>query len=115
MAFATVPSGDLAFVEGAEQVKSRESSGFGRRQFCGACGTPLTIQVDYQPETIDFPILTLDDPEKVPPEFHIFWSRHVSWFDPADGLPRHAKFRPETRGLEGTEPPDESSLSGGRG
>lgn len=27
------------------------------------------------------------------------------WFETADALPRHDRFRPDTRGLEGTEPP----------
>ena len=106
MAFATVPSGDLVFVEGAEQVKSRPSSSFGRRQFCGACGTPLTIQVDYQPETVDFPVATLDEPDAVAPGFHIFWGSRIGWFEPKDELPRHDRFRSDTRGLEGTEPPE---------
>jgi hypothetical protein len=113
MPFASVPRADFAWTKGEEQVRTFRSSNFGQRSFCAQCGTGLTVRVDHQPETIDFPILTLDDPEAVRPEFHIFWSRHVSWFDPADGLARHAKFRPETRGLDGTEPPDESSLSGG--
>jgi hypothetical protein len=106
MAFATVPSGDLVFVKGAEQVRSRQSSSFGRRRFCGACGTPLTIQVDYQPETVDFPIATLDSPDTVPPGFHIFHASKVGWFETSDTLPRHERFRPDTRGLEGTEPPE---------
>ena len=106
MAFATVPADDLVFVEGAARVKSRRSSRFGRRQFCGACGTPLTIRVDHQPDTVDFPIATLDAPEAVAPGFHIFNASRIGWFETADTLPRHARFRPETRGLEGTEPPD---------
>ena len=105
MAFATVPAGDLVFVEGSGLVKSRRSSHFGQRQFCGACGTPLTIRVDHQPETVDFPIATLDAPEAVAPGFHIFHASRIGWFETADTLPRHAQFRPDTRGLEGTEPP----------
>ena len=57
--------------------------------------------------------MTLDDPRAIKPEFHIFWSSKVPWFNPGDDLPKHEKFRPHTRGLEGTEPPDNSSLSGG--
>lgn len=105
MAFTTVPAGDFAFVKGADTVRSFESSSFGRRQYCGACGTPLTIQVVYQPETIDFPVATLDDPDSVAPGFHIFRSSRIAWFETADDLPRHERFRPDTRGLEGTEPP----------
>ena len=30
----------------------------------------------------------------------------VNAFEPKDELPRHEKFRPGTRGLDGTEPPE---------
>jgi hypothetical protein len=112
LAFASVPTEDWQWTSGEDRVRRFRSSSFGHREFCSDCGTPLRVQVDHQPETIDFPIVTLDDPD-VRPEFHIFWERKVPWFDPGDDLPRHDKFRPETRGLEGTEPPDESSLVGG--
>ena len=111
--FATVPAEDFVWCEGEQLVRWIDSSSFGRRAFCGKCGTPLQMQVTHQPETIDFPIVTLDDPEAVRPEFHIFWGSKLAWFDPADDLPKYHEFRPDTRGLEGTGPPDDSSLSGG--
>jgi hypothetical protein len=86
-------------------VKSVPSSSFGHREFCGECGTPLLMKVDHQPETVDFSVATLDDPEAIAPGFHIFWSSRIGWFEPKDDLPRHGKFRPGTRGLTGTEPP----------
>ena len=113
MAFASVPAEDFRWTQGEDQVRTVRSSSFGRRSFCGACGSPLMVRVDHQPDTVDFPIVTLDDPEATQPEFHIFWGSRIGWFNPADGLPRHEKFRPDTRGLDGTEPPDDSSLSGG--
>ena len=105
MVFATVPAGHLVFVEGADRVQVHRSTSFGERRFCGGCGTPLLIQVDYQPETVDFPVATLDEPDAVAPGFHIFTASRIAWFETADALPRHEKFRPDTRGLEGTEPP----------
>ena len=90
-----------------------DSSNFGQRAFCKDCGTALQVRVTHQPETVDFPVATLDDPDVAPPGFHIFWGSKVGWFNPDDDLPRHEKFRPDTRGLEGTEPPDESGLVGG--
>ena len=105
MVFASVPAGDYAIVAGADRVRRFASSSFGHRSFCGDCGTPLLMQVDHQPETVDFSVATLDDPDAVPPGFHIFHASRVAWFDTADDLPRHARFRPDTRGLEGTEPP----------
>ena len=105
MAFASVPAADYSFLHGEEKVETFVSSSFGRRRFCGACGTPLTMQVDHQSETIDFTIATLDDPDPVAPGFHIFRASRIAWFETADDLPRHDRFRPDTRGLEGTEPP----------
>ena len=106
MVFATVRHGDLAWTKGSDKIKSVASSGFGHRSFCGECGTPFLMQVDHQPETVDFSVATLDDPGSVAPGYHIFWGSRIGWFDPNDDLPRHEKFRPDTRGLEGTEPPE---------
>jgi hypothetical protein len=105
MVFSTVPAGDLVFTRGEEAIGSVALTKFGRRRFCTRCGAPLTIAVEYQPETIDFPVATLDDPEAVAPGFHIFRASKIAWFETADELPRHERFRPDTRGLEGTEPP----------
>jgi hypothetical protein len=114
MPFASVARGDFRWTDGEDEVRWVKSSSFGRRAFCSQCGTPLQVQVAHQPETVDFPIVTLDDPDAIAPAFHIFWDSKVDWFDPADDLPRHGKFRPETRGLKSADPPDESSLTGGR-
>ena len=105
MVFASVPAGDLVWTQGADKVRSFPSSSFGRREFCGECGTPFLMKVDHQPETVDFSVATLDEPDRVAPAFHIFWESRIAWFEPKDTLPRHEKFRPETRGLEGTDPP----------
>ncbi len=86
-------------------MKSVQSSHFGHRTFCGACGTPILVEVDHQPETVDFSVATLDLPEAIAPAFHIFWQSKIAWLALGDDLPRHARFRPDTRGLEGTEPP----------
>ena len=114
-AFACVPRSDWRVTSGADSIREVQSSSFGQRYFCGKCGTPLYVTVDHQPDTLDFSAVTLDDPEAVPPEYHIFWSSKIGWFNPADDLPRHERFRPNTIGLTGTEPPDDSSMSGGGG
>ena len=106
MAFASVAIDDWVIEKG--QPRRVKSSDFGHRLSCGTCGTPLAMRVDHQPETIDFSIATLDDPGAIAPAFHIFWASKVAWFDPGDDLPRHDRFRPDTRGLDGTEPPTKS-------
>ena len=107
MVFASVREGDWVASKGEECIRTVRSSSFGHRAFCGHCGTPLYMQVDHQPETMDFSVTTLDEPDRVVPSFHIFWGSRIGWFDPGDDLPRHERFRPDTRGLEGTEPPSE--------
>ena len=106
MVFATVPEGNFMWTRGAEKVRRVPSSSFGHREFCGECGTPFLMKVDHQPETVDLSVPTLDKPETVAPGYHIFWDSRIGWFEPRDELPRHEKFRPDTRGLEGTEPPE---------
>jgi len=106
MAFASVPAGHLVWTQGADKVRSVPSSSFGHRSFCSECGTPFLMEVDHQPETVDFSVATLDEPDSVAPGYHIFWGSRIAWFNPADELPRHQKFRPDTRGLDGTEPPE---------
>lgn len=105
MVFASVPADDFRWTEGEELVRTVASSDFGHRAFCGKCGTPFLMQVDHQPETIDFSVATLDEPDAVAPGFHIFFSSKIGWFDPGNDLPRHGRFRPDTRALGGTEPP----------
>lgn len=91
MAFATVPLTDFVLTEG-EPVR-RPSSSFGERWFCGACGSPLGMRVDDEPDTIDFTIASLDEPDRAAPGFHIWRESRIPWFDTRDDLPRHARKR----------------------
>jgi len=106
MAFATVPL--TAFVVTEGEPARRRSSGFGERWFCPSCGGQLAMRVDHQPETIDLTLASLDAPEPWAPGYHIFSQSRIGWFDTADDLPRHDRFRPDTRGLtpENTAPTD---------
>ena len=88
-----------------ELVGRFESSGFGHRLFCTRCGTPFLMRVNHQPETVDFSIPTLDEPDGVVPGFHIFYASRIAWAPAVDDLPRHDRFRPNTRGLAPGEQP----------
>jgi hypothetical protein len=105
MAFASVKAGDWQLEQGGDALGTIASSSFGHRAFCTRCGTPLYMKVNHQPETVDFSLPTLDRPEAIRPAFHIFYGSRIGWAESADDLPRHDRFRPDTRGLEGTEPP----------
>ena len=105
MVFASVPVDDFRFTQGETLVGRFDSSDFGHRLFCTRCGTPFLMRVNHQPETVDFSVATLDQPERALPEFHIFYGSHIPWAPAADTLPRHERFRPDTRGLTPGEEP----------
>jgi hypothetical protein len=96
MAFGTVPLTAVTWEEGSPS--RYRSSDLAERWFCGRCGTPIAIHADYQPDTVDIALTTLDDPAAVPPGFHIWTDSRIAWFNTADRLPRFAGFRPETLG-----------------
>ncbi len=98
MVFATLPLADFEILEG--EPRCRRSSDSGERWFCGNCGSPLAMRAEHQPDTIDVTVASLDDPDPVAPEFHIWTDSQIAWFEVADELPRHAGFRPHTPGLE---------------
>jgi hypothetical protein len=56
--------------------------------------------VTHQLATIDFPIVTFDDPALVMPDFHIWTRSRIGWSEIDDTLERHEKFRPDTVGLD---------------
>lgn len=97
--FTTVPTDDLSWEQGVDNVRVVATTSFGRRRFRARCGTLLTIQVEFQAGEIDVAAATLDMPGEVRPGFHIFFAERISWDEPADTLPRYDDWRPETRGL----------------
>ena len=58
-----------------------------RRRSRAACGTSLSFERDDRAGEIDVTAATLDDPEAVRPQDHIYWGSRLSWAVPADGLP----------------------------
>jgi hypothetical protein len=102
MVFTSVPTGDFVVEAGADALGIFKSSSFGRRQFCRHCGTSLTIDVDHEIGSIDVNAATLDDPNSVRPEFHIFWANRIAWFDEAPDLPKYERVRPHRPPLPGS-------------
>ncbi|MBV9992367.1 MAG: GFA family protein [Alphaproteobacteria bacterium] len=97
LAFATVLREHFVVTRG--DIASWKSSEIGSRGFCRDCGTQLTMSVAHQPDTLDFTIASLDEPDAVAPDFHIWFGSRISWFDTSDAKPRHERFRADTRGL----------------
>ncbi len=58
------------------------------RHFCPRCGTRLFLEPRDAPR-IGVPLATLDDPNAIRPEMHVFTAEGLPWAMPADGLPRY--------------------------
>ena len=96
VATAEIPVAGFAFVAG--EPAAYRSSHSAQRLFCRDCGTELYFVLLDDPPSLSLNIGTLDDPEAVRPIKHIWTSSQMSWFDVADGLPRHAENAPEADG-----------------
>lgn len=92
VAWVTVERDRFRWLEGTP--KSFRSSDHATRSFCGQCGTPLTFSSERFPGEVDVTIASLDDPEQVPPEDHIWVSSKLGWVEISDRLPQFEKERP---------------------
>lgn len=90
--WVSVPAQGFAFTQG--QPTAFASSHRGIRHFCPTCGTPLTFRRPDSDE-VDMTVLSLDDPEAVPPEYHVWTVSQVSWHVLGDRLPRYADDGPD--------------------
>ena len=91
MAWAAFQCAEFAITAGVSTAY--ESSPGVVRTFCGRCGTSLTLADDRFPNEIYVSLGSFDDPEQLPPEFHIWRSHRISWLETSDGLPRYLRFR----------------------
>lgn len=60
------------------------------RGFCADCGTTLTYRNDARGGEIDVTLSSLDDPEALTPQMHIWVEDKPSWVIIADGRPQFA-------------------------
>jgi len=58
------------------------------RLFCPRCGTPLVFEDVSRPDHVDITTGSLDDPDDLPPERHIWTSAQLHWLRLGDALPR---------------------------
>lgn len=66
------------------------SSEKGERGFCGACGSPITfVHADF-PDEIDVTVGTLDRPEDMPADLHIWTDTRLPWLHLDEHLPDRA-------------------------
>jgi hypothetical protein len=86
VAWFVVPRASLRWRDAApSRLRSSEDA---IRTFCPSCGTPLTFESTVNPDEIDVTTCSLDEPEKAPPQDHVFVRSRLSWIRLDDDLPR---------------------------
>ena len=70
-----------------------ESSKHIRRGFCPDCGSSLSYRSTRHPDYFTLSIASLDDPELVSPNYHIYTDSKVSWLSIDDDCKRYSKER----------------------
>lgn len=63
------------------------SSPRGKRSFCGRCGTPLTFQSLENPAEIDITLGSLDHPERLRAQRHVWTASRLPWLHLDEDLP----------------------------
>jgi len=95
--FGEVQSEHFKWLQGRAALQSYEAENGTIRQFCVHCGSSLLFLSPYNRKngTIEVAIATLDDPQSLEPDAHIYTSTQVPWFKLCDDLPQHPEYRPD--------------------
>jgi hypothetical protein len=67
------------------------SSQFAERTFCPQCGSTLGMREEVLSNVIQVCIGTLDEPDRVRLNDHVWTRSRIAWFDTTDSLPRFEK------------------------
>ena len=94
--WTTVEEGRFAFIAGAPAVHA--SSETAERLFCPACGSSMVFRSKAAPGVVDITVATLDHPESLPADRHVFWGKRMPWLHLDDDLPKYPGFTPDDHG-----------------
>ena len=72
---------------GAEPKRYR-SSEFAARGFCPTCGSTLSMHEEILADRMLIAVGSLDEPNRVHIDDHVWTKDRIPWFDVADNLPR---------------------------
>ena len=88
MTFVHFPAGEFAWT-GAEPTRYR-SSADAERGFCAVCGSTLSMHEAVLPDRVQVSLGSLDRPDLVRPDDHVWTSSQLPWLEVVDDRPRFA-------------------------
>jgi len=59
------------------------------RHFCSQCGSTIMAEMAAQPDLAFIAAGTLDHPEALTPQLHVYWRDHQPWLETLANLPQH--------------------------
>ena len=89
LAFVHFPIEAFAWVKG--KPKRYRSSKFAERGFCPTCGSTISMHEDVLSDRVQVSVGSLDDPDRVRIDDHVWIEDQVAWFRVSDDLPRFKK------------------------
>ncbi len=92
VAWAMFQQSQVSFVKAKPHTFA--SSAEARRGFCPDCGTQISFTASFLSGLIDLTIGSLDNPESIKPTLHYWYSKHLSWAEFDDTLPRYPELPP---------------------
>jgi hypothetical protein len=89
LAFVHLPAASFAWVAG--EPSWYRSSPYAERGFCPNCGSTIAMREEVLADRVQVCVGSLDTPDVVVIDDHVWVSERISWFDVKDDLPRFAK------------------------
>jgi hypothetical protein len=89
LAFVHFPVESFEWV--GTQPSFYRSSEFAERSFCPNCGSTLGMREEVLKNRVQVAIGSLDEPQRVSIQDHVWTRSRVAWFDTTDALPRFEK------------------------
>ncbi len=83
------------FVWSGEAPSRYHSSNGAERAFCKKCGSTLGVFEDALPDWAQVSLGSLDRPQDVVPEDHIWTDSQIPWLKIVDALPRYPRYSPK--------------------
>lgn len=93
LAWATYPSSAFTYL-GIAPALFRATPG-AQREFCPHCGTQVAFRTDRHPEWVDLTLASLDNPNRIVPQYHIWTASQIRWLHLDDALPRYGDAGPD--------------------
>jgi hypothetical protein len=89
LTFVHFPIGEFTWVQGGP-TRYRSSSE-AERGFCDRCGSTLTMHEAVLGDRVQVTLGSLDRPEDVRPDDHVWTVSQLPWLDISDDLPRFSQ------------------------